>query len=176
MNRNSAFCALTGDGKGSEMSRSEVPRGTWIGWRVSVIARALRLHLSARLADVGLDQGRYVFLASLLRRDGCSQDDLTRRLYVDKACTARALGRLESDGWVRARPCEGNRRMNRLLVTDAGKRLGPRIVATLDETGERLLDGFTPAEKQQFLAMLRRVEVNARRLRSGADEAAGTVG
>lgn len=154
--------------------RQAVPRRSWVGRRVSVIARALRLHLSARLADLGLDQGRYVFLTSLLRRDGCSQDDLARRLYVDKACTARALGRLEADGWVRREAVESNRRMNRLLVTEAGAELAPRIFSVLTETGEQLLDGFDEDEKARFLAMLKRVEANARRLRHDAPSRAAT--
>lgn len=137
------------------------------GRRVSVTARALRRYLSERFGELGLGAGQYLYLLYLFDEEGCTQEELARRAFVDCGCTARALRKLEDEGFVTRRPHEEDRRRNRVLLTQKAKRSRQRYQDVLVEAEARLTSGFSSEELRQLEGLLERLEANARRM---ADE------
>lgn len=130
---------------------------------VSVVARAVRLALAGRFRSLGLGAGTYPLLFALLEGDDCSQDELAARVFMDKGAAARGLASLEADGFIRREAVAGNRRMNRIRLTDKGRGLADKLFAGSTEVNAELLEGFAPAEVQHLRRMLARIEDNARR-------------
>lgn len=135
-----------------------------IGQIISIIARAERLHVAAELAPYGLGPSQFSFFASLLHGDGCSQDALARRVFMDKGTTARVVKSLEDAGLIRREPVPDNRRMNQLFVTEKGWALKDAVFGVLEETNARITSGFTDEERELLHKMLLRVGRNARLL------------
>lgn len=144
-----------------------------IGRMTSFLFRYSQSYFARRLAPFGIGRGQYVFLAELRHREGVCQDELAARLSMDKGTTARALQALEREGYVERRRDTGDRRYNRLFLTDKARACRPELKAELHGWSEILFEGFSPAEREQALALTGRMVANVLR-RTEADKATNT--
>lgn len=132
------------------------------GRQVGAIHRFSRRYFAAQMERLGLPPTAFPLIARLLRRDNVSQDELSEDFLVDKATTARTLAKLEEAGLITRTVDPRDRRIKRVQVTPAARALEPKIRAVAREWSERLLDGFTPEEREQALEYLERMAANAR--------------
>lgn len=65
-----------------------------IGRFMAMLYRMATVYLGQDLPALKIGPGQYIILAELFDEEGQSQDELTRKAYVDKADTART----EKDG------------------------------------------------------------------------------
>ncbi len=87
-----------------------------IGRFIATLYRMGATYLSKELSDLKIGPGQYIFLAELFDKDGQSQDELTQRVNVDKANTARALKKLEDQGYVKRISDEKDKRIKRVYL------------------------------------------------------------
>lgn len=128
---------------------------------VSILYRYSHMHIARRLQPYGLASGQHPFLLAVCRHPGFSQDQLSEHLVMDKGTTAKAVKALEKAGWIDRRVDEADRRIYRLFATKQGQELGSRLDAILLQWQETLFAGFTPAEKQEVFALVKRMAENA---------------
>lgn len=131
---------------------------------ISIISRAVRLIIGRGMEQYDVGAGQYPFLFTLLHEDGISQDELTERVFTDKGTTARALRALEQNRYIQREPVEGNRRMNNVRITKKTCGIRTDVRALLWNTEQGLTKGFSAEEREQLLAYLERVEINAKRM------------
>lgn len=68
---------------------------------ISAIDRYSQTYIGRNVKDYNIGQGQWAFLTQLLfNYDGITQEELSELLNIDKANTARALKRLEEEGYV----------------------------------------------------------------------------
>jgi DNA-binding MarR family transcriptional regulator len=126
--------------------------------------RAWRAFLTAsQLVDAALDRqlqrdarmphAYYGILTALVEAGaaGVRMSDLAERLRFSPSRLAHAVGRLESNGWVRRRSCKDDRRGQTATITAAGRRAqaaaAPGHVA---EVRARLFDHLNAAQVEQL--------------------------
>lgn len=80
---------------------------------------------------------------------------------VDKATTARAMKKLETEGYVTRTRDEEDRRVHHLHVTDKGLKFKPILKTILDEWTSGLTRGLPEDEKEYLLDLLSKLERNA---------------
>lgn len=119
------------------------------------------IYLSRALEPYGLGSGQYIFLLFLYRMEGASQDEITEKLMVDKATTARAMKKLETEGYVTRIRDEEDRRVHHLHVTEKGLKFKPILKTILDEWTSGLTRGLPEDEKEYLLDLLSKLERNA---------------
>lgn len=95
--------------------------------------------LDVELAPLELGPGRYLYLFGLYIEDGRRQQELADTIGVDKAAAARALSRLEQDGYVRRRADPQDRRYMRVYLTPRGRHLQPQ----LEQAAAQCIDSMT---------------------------------
>jgi len=139
------------------MLRKEDSIGRWI----SMLYRYGQIYVGKKMQPYGIGKGQFMFLIKLFQRDGLSQEDLTESLNFDKATTARALRKLEQEGYIIREKNEGDRRSNRVFLTTKARDIEPFIFEVLNNWTEILAAGFTPGEKKQVLGLLERMANNA---------------
>lgn len=71
-----------------------------IGRLIAQLYRRNTKNIASRLEHLGIGAGQYFYLAELYRGDGITQEELTEKVYVDKATTARAMKKLEAQGYI----------------------------------------------------------------------------
>jgi DNA-binding MarR family transcriptional regulator len=104
---------------------NEDPRG----WEVKVwvtfarVSTRLERRLGQGLASHGLSLSQFDVLATLWHGEGITQQELAERLLVTKGNVVGLIDRVGAAGWVERRPDPEDRRVNRLYLTDAGRKL-----------------------------------------------------
>ncbi|OYW98262.1 MAG: MarR family transcriptional regulator [Rhizobiales bacterium 32-66-8] len=154
------------------------PIAKTIGYRLTHTAR-LQKALSARLlADLGLFPGQESVLKLLLEHDGRTMGDLANALRVRPPTASKTIARLTAQGLVERRATDGDGRLVRVFLTEAGRERGSSIDKIWDALEAEMVAGLDGKERKRLRKLLRKVEKNlATRLGAdgGADDEADAV-
>ncbi|WP_456276871.1 MarR family winged helix-turn-helix transcriptional regulator [Bacillus sp. AK128] len=131
--------------------------GKWI----SILYRYGHVYVSRELEPYGIGKGQFMFLLVLYHENGLSQDEMARRLTIDKGTTARAIGKLEEEGYVFRQTSELDRRLNRVCLTEKAQKFKDEFFNVLDGWTEVLSQGLTKEEVSTAFNLLERMSQNA---------------
>ena len=129
------------------------------------INHAHRSAVSEELSRRGLSEIGHPMLLTILEGyqsddpEGHAQRDLAELLHISPA----AVASLERGGYVRREPGQKDARRNRVMLTDKGRTAVEGCQAAFQAVSERMLAGFTREERDQLLALRRRMLENLRR-------------
>jgi DNA-binding MarR family transcriptional regulator len=132
-------------------------------WVVRVAVALLEFHgrLERRMSDGlsahGLTLAQYDVLMTLCYGDGITQQELAERLLVTKANVVGLIDRVGAAGWVQRRPDPGDRRVNRLYLTDAGRKLARQAQPGQFALVKKIFGRLSEAELRQMHALLGRL-------------------
>ncbi|MCR5175500.1 MAG: MarR family transcriptional regulator [Anaerovibrio sp.] len=129
-----------------------------LGKYISILYRQSQIYFNAELKKFKLGSGQYIFLLGLLKNDGINQEQLADYVKIDKATTARAVAKLEREGYLIREICPTDKRAYILHPTDKAKKISENLDKILDHWNDTLLAGFSAKEKdilQKFLARIR---------------------
>ena len=70
------------------------------------------------------------------------------------------MSRLEQKGFIELRTDPDDRRCKRIFILDKGRQGHQLMHQTIQENERRIVDGFTPAEQEQFALLLQRAITN----------------
>ncbi|WZL73524.1 MarR family transcriptional regulator [Clostridiaceae bacterium 35-E11] len=139
------------------MTQGDHSIGKWI----SIIYRYGQSYIEKRLQPYNIGSGQYIFLLILLRKDGISQEALSNNLNIDKGTTARAIQKLEKEGYVVRRVDTNDRRAYKIYVTDKAQQIKPILYKVLSEWTKILGTDLTEEETTIVLSILKRMAKNA---------------
>jgi len=126
-----------------------------------LIRRAQQISVSMFFDAVGRDVTpvQYALLRMLQERPGIDQVTLAREVALDTSTTADIAARLEAKGWIVRRLLA--RRQRSLELTDEGRAVLARLVPGIHALNQAMLGALAPAERQQFMRLLRKfVQLN----------------
>ncbi|MCE6967376.1 MarR family winged helix-turn-helix transcriptional regulator [Cereibacter sphaeroides] len=127
------------------------------GYLANHMARLFARHLEARLKPHGLALGAFPALLHLWEQDGLTQRDLVERLGIEQPTMAATLTRMERDGLITRHRDEGDGRMQRVRLTEHARSLRDAAVTEAADVNAVATRMLTPDEKQQFIALMRKV-------------------
>lgn len=133
------------------------------GYLVNYMARLFAQALFRRIGPHGVTRGQFPVLLMLWETEGATQTQLAERLAVEQPTMANTLKRMERDGLIVRVPDPGDRRQARVHLTPRGRELEEVLTASARDTNAAALMGLGPEERQQFLALARRVVENLER-------------
>lgn len=125
------------------------------------IARCGTQYRADHLAPMGLKSCHASYLAEICAQPGISQDQLARRICINKSNIARQVAVLEEDGFVRRCSCENDKRVMRLYPTQKTLDLMPQIGEILGSWSRYLTQDLSGEEKAQLDALLGKMKVRA---------------
>ncbi len=114
--------------------------------RLVETSRLLRAVVEQRLKPHGLNRAQFSTLARLDRQDGQSQNELADSLEVQPIAMVRLVDQLSAEGLVERRNDPADRRVNRLHITEAGRKRVRDLDSFKEEMGEELFAGFSEAQ------------------------------
>jgi DNA-binding MarR family transcriptional regulator len=132
-----------------------------LGASLSLLYRSNQVWIQERSAPLGLLAGSYPFFFHLSHHPGQTQEELSRRIMIDKAFTARVVKRLEDEGFLRRERDPRDRRLLKLSLTPSGEAMVPRLHEIMQERMDLLTTGFTDEEKELVKDLLGRMTRNA---------------
>lgn len=128
---------------------------------ISILYRYGQSHISKQLEFYNIGSGQYIFLLALYKKDGISQEEISDYLKIDKATTAKAIKRLEKEGYIKRDIDSKDKRAYRVFLTQKALDINPIIRDILKKWSAVLSEGLTEDEKSIMLDLLSRMAENA---------------
>ncbi len=128
---------------------------------VSVLYRYRKRFMSKRLEPYGIVGGMFTILLTVSKYDGINQEQISDYLKIDKTTTAKAIKKLEDEGYIRREmDCE-DKRINRVYITQKTVEIIPEISMALTEWDQILRSGISEDAYQDAERTLHKMAENA---------------
>ncbi|MFE5322971.1 MarR family winged helix-turn-helix transcriptional regulator [Paenibacillus sp. NPDC056579] len=131
---------------------------------VSLLYRYGQMYIGDRLKHLDIGRGQHIFLNTLYREDGLSQEELSSYLKIDKGTTAKALKKLEEQGYVTRQVRDEDKRSYRIFLTEKALLIKDEVRAVLADWRTKVTEGLSEEEKQMALTVLEKMGTNAAQL------------
>lgn len=128
---------------------------------ISTINRHIKSHIGKELLPYNLGSGQYIFLMHLYKFDGINQEELSNLLNIDKATTARAIKKLEENGYVIRKQNPNDKRAYKIYLTEQAIKLKPIIKKTIINTNEVIETDISDDDKELLNKILKKMSDNA---------------
>lgn len=125
------------------------------GRYISVIYRHLHILLNNRLKPYGVGSGQYIFVSGIYNNPGISQKDLTELIKIDRATTAKALLKLEANGYIDRAQNKDDKRYNKLYLTKKGMDFIPILNEIQTDLTNMLSEGMDSSEYSESIRLLK---------------------
>ncbi|MCY9197504.1 MarR family transcriptional regulator [Bacillus atrophaeus] len=127
---------------------------------VGMIARALDSISNIEFKEYNLTKGQYLYLVRICENPGIIQEKLAEMIKVDRTTAARAIKKLEMNGFIEKVDDEHNKKIKKLFPTEKGKNVFPVIKRENDHSNSVALAGFSEGETETILHLLQRIRKN----------------
>ncbi|MDM5219018.1 MarR family transcriptional regulator [Bacillus velezensis] len=127
---------------------------------IGMIARALDSISNIEFKELGLTKGQYLYLVRICENPGVIQEKVAEMIKVDRTTAARAIKKLEIQGFIEKRPDDQNKKIKKLFPTEKGRKVYPLLQREGEHSAEVALSGFTSEEKETIFGLLQRVRKN----------------
>ncbi|KLT20044.1 MarR family transcriptional regulator [Neobacillus vireti] len=125
-----------------------------------MIARALDSISNIEFKEYDLTKGQYLYLVRIFENPGIIQDKLAEMIKVDRTTAARAIKKLEMQGFIEKRDDDINKKIKKLFPTEKGKNVYPFLKREGEYSNMVALNGFSPEETKAIFQLLHRVRKN----------------
>lgn len=128
---------------------------------ISILYRYGQGYIGKNIESYNIGSGQYIFLIALYRKEGISQEQISEYLKVDKATTAKAIKRLEKEGYIRRAIDENDKRAYKIYLTQKALNIKSELYDVIREWESMLSSGLSENEKEIFMKMLKNMAENA---------------
>lgn len=127
-----------------------------IGFLMRVASQRHTAIFTTRMIE-GLTPPQFATLAKLREVGPCSQNKLGRLVFLDAATIKGIVDRLSARGFVAATDDPYDRRRRAVALTEQGRAVANAAVDIAAEISEATLAPLDPDERQQILALLKKL-------------------
>ncbi|SFE53821.1 DNA-binding transcriptional regulator, MarR family [Paenibacillus catalpae] len=127
---------------------------------IGMIARALDSISNIEFKEFDLTKGQYLYLVRICENPGIIQEKLAELIKVDRTTAARAIQKLELNGFIEKKDDECNKKIKKLFPTEKGEAVFPFILRENDHSNSVALAGFSESEAETIFHLLQRVRKN----------------
>lgn len=127
---------------------------------IGMIARALDSISNIEFKEYDLTKGQYLYLVRICENPGIIQEKVAEMIKVDRTTAARAIQKLELNGFIEKKDDQQNKKIKKLFPTEKGKNIYPFIKRENDYSNTVALEGFSEREVETIFNLLQRVRKN----------------
>ena len=125
---------------------------------VTDIARCAALYRQEELAALGLKSCHASYLDTICANPGITQDQLARRIFINKSNVARQLVVLEEDGFVERCPSPEDKRAIQVFPTEKARACMPEITRIFRCWEAFVAQDLTMEERKALVSMLEKLK------------------
>ncbi|AOZ94014.1 MarR family winged helix-turn-helix transcriptional regulator [Paenibacillus crassostreae] len=127
---------------------------------VGMIARALDSISNIEFKKYDLTKGQYLYLVRICENSGIIQEKLAEMIKIDRTTAARAIKKLEINGFIEKYDDQYNQKIKKLFPTEKGMTVYPFIKRENDYSNMVALSGFSESEVETIFNLLQRIRGN----------------
>lgn len=131
------------------------------------ISRCMGQYRTRRLEPLGLTARQASLLQEICATPGISQEQLARRVFLNKSVVARALAALEDNGFVQRNACQKDKRVTRLHPTQYTLQILPQLQSIETDCEQFLNEGMGVQEIATLQDMLDKLQKRAAKWTEG---------
>ena len=128
---------------------------------ITDIARCAAQFRQEELAPLGLKSCHASYLAAVCCCPGITQDQLARRIFINKSNVARQLAMLEEEGFVERRPSPEDKRAIQVFPTEKTKECLPRIGEIFRVWEDFVAQDLSKEEYDLLVSMLEKMKARS---------------
>jgi len=137
--------------------RPNADRSSRVWFRLIRLEARMQAAVSERLREIGVSIPQCDVLTTLTEKEGVSQQELAKRLYVTKGNISGLIDRLEEAGLVERRSTAADRRQHAICLTEAGRAVAEKAIQVqrrwIASTLGRMTEGDLEALETQLVAL-----------------------
>jgi len=115
---------------------------------LSIVMRYTHKHINHQMEDLKISRGQHQYLLALYHNNGISQEELSKKMEIDKGTTARAVKKLVDNGYIIREVDENDKRAFKLFVTEKAEGYKNKFFEIADEWEATLLEGISEEHRQ----------------------------
>ncbi|MBT2659084.1 MarR family transcriptional regulator [Bacillus sp. ISL-18] len=127
---------------------------------IGMIARALDSISNIEFKEYDLTKGQYLYLVRICENPGIIQEKVAEMIKVDRTTAARAIKKLEMNGFIEKKDDQYNKKIKKLFPTEKGENVYPFIRRENDYSNHIALAGLSETEVETIFNLLQRVRKN----------------
>lgn len=127
---------------------------------ISQLYRKGSSYINKEISKYGIGSGQFMFLLELYKKDGKNQEEIAEDLKMDKGTTARALKKLEEQGFLTRLRDERDKRSNKIYLSDKAKNIREDIFNILDDWNKQITRSLAKEEVKMLEDLLEKVSKN----------------
>ncbi|MEH7347309.1 MarR family winged helix-turn-helix transcriptional regulator [Gottfriedia acidiceleris] len=127
---------------------------------IGMIARALDSISNIEFKEHDLTKGQYLYLVRIAENPGIIQEKLAEMIKVDRTTAARAIKKLEMNGFIEKKEDKENKKIKKLFATEKGESVYPFIKRENDYSNVVALEGLSEIEVETIFNLLQKVRKN----------------
>jgi DNA-binding MarR family transcriptional regulator len=141
----------------NDMNKPSMGTGSPPGKYISAIYRHLQILITDQLQPFRIGSGQFTFLLTIAKEEGISQKALSEELLIDKTTTAKAIKKLEAEGYVRRETNPADNRYYLLFLTELGREVLPKVATVLHDISRKSRVGISDEEYELMLILLKKM-------------------
>lgn len=118
--------------------------------------RASHTRTAVALQSIGLTPALFAMLNYLRAHEGAIQQQIGSAMGIDPSTMVSLVDQLERVGLAKRRPHPQDRRAREVLLTPKGRRTLERARRLAAEVEDDILQGLSPAEREQLITLMRK--------------------
>ena len=128
-----------------------------IGRYISQLYRKGSTFINKGVSKYGIGSGQFMFLLELYIKDGKNQEEISEILKIDKGTTARALKKLEQQGFVTRIKDVNDKRANKIYLNNKAKEVEDGVLDVLIDWNKQITKTLTKEEEDVLKNLLEKV-------------------
>ena len=128
---------------------------------ITDISRCAAQFRQEELAPLGLKACHASYLSTVCRFPGITQDQLSKKIFINKSNVARQLVILEEDGFVERRPSPEDKRAIQVFPTQKAKDAMPEIVRSFRVWESFVAQDLSEEERALLVSMLDKMKARS---------------
>ena len=127
---------------------------------ISILHNQKNSYMNVQLKEIGLSHGQAIALKIIYEENNIKQEDLNKRLQIDKSAVTRILKTLEDKQLIIKETSQEDKRNHILSLTSNGKMLYPLIKNVIKETTEVMLKDIDQNQQLLLEKLLLKMKMN----------------
>ncbi|MDU4934508.1 MAG: MarR family transcriptional regulator [Peptostreptococcaceae bacterium] len=132
----------------------------YIAKYISQIHRKSRVFMNREVSKYDIKSGQLMFLLDLYMQDGKSQEEISKKLEIDKGATTRTLKNLEEQGLITRVKDNHDKRTNRIYLTEKSKDVKEDVFNLIDQLRNEVSKSLTDEEEEILIDLLEKIYKN----------------
>lgn len=127
---------------------------------ISILHNQKNSYMNVQLKEIGLSHGQAIALKIIYEENNIKQEDLNKRLQIDKSAVTRILKTLEDKQLIIKETSQEDKRNHILSLTSNGKMVYPQIKNVIKETTEVMLKDIDQNQQLLLEELLLKMKMN----------------